>query len=244
MQPGHELSHQAVARFLPATGYDLQVDRKTRDGASHPDRDAQFESIAGRVRSFQRRGQPVVSVDAKKKESVGDRKDAGRGWQPEGSPDEVRCKDFKEKAPGKVARYGVYDQTADEGRVRAGIDQETAEFGTETLRRWWSPMGIRVDPRATDLSVTSDAGGSNSSRSRSWEVALQGLADELRLRITVCHLPPGTSEWDEIEHRMSCQITEDWRGRPLVSRAVVVNLIGKTRTKTGLRIDAELDTNT
>jgi Rhodopirellula transposase DDE domain len=158
MQPGHELSHQAVARFLPATGYDLQVNRETRDGASHPDRDAQFESIAGRVRWFQRRGQPVVSVDTKKKESVGDRKDAGRGWQPEGSPDEVRCEDFKEKAPGKVARYGVYDQTADEGRVRAGIDQETAEFGTETLRRWWSPVGIRVDPRATDLSVTSDAG--------------------------------------------------------------------------------------
>ena len=244
IQRGHQVSHQTVARLLQATGYNLQVNRKTREGESHPDRDAQFEHIAGRVRSFQRRGQPVVSVDTKKKELVGDFKNAGREWQPEGSPEEVRCKDFKDKELGKVAPYGVYDQTADEGWVSVGIDHDTAEFGTETLRRWWSHMGIRVYTRATDLLVTADAGGSNSSRSRLWKVALQKLADELRLRITVCHFPPGTSKWNKIEHRMFCHITENWRGRPLVSRAVVVNLIGNARTRTGLRINAELDTNT
>jgi hypothetical protein len=211
---------------------------------SHPDRDAQFEYIAKQVRGFQRRGQPVVSVDTKKKELVGDFKNAGREWQPEGSPEEVRCKDFKDKALGKVAPYGVYDQTNDEGWVSVGIDHDTAEFATETLRRWWSHMGIRVYPRAKGLLVTADGGGSNSSRSRLWKVALQGLADEIGLRITVCHFPPGTSKWNKIEHRMFCHITENWRGRPLISRAVVVNLIGNTKTKTGLRINAELDSNT
>ena len=225
-------------------GYNLQVNRKTREGASHPDRDAQFQYIATQVRSFQRRGQPVVSVDTKKKELVGDFKNAGREWQPEGSPEEVRCKDFKDKELGKVAPYGVYDQTTDEGWVSVGIDHDTAEFATETLRRWWSHMGIRVYPGATGLLVTADGGGSNSNRSRLWKVALQGLADEIGLRITVCHFPPGTSKWNKIEHRMFCHITENWRGRPLVSRAVVVNLIGNTKTKTGLRINAELDTNT
>ena len=244
IQQGHQVSHQTVARLLQATGYNLQVNRKTREGDSHPDRDAQFEHIASQVRLFQRRGQPVVSVDTKKKELVGDFKNAGREWQPEGSPEEVRCKDFKDKELGKVVPYGVYDQTADEGWVSVGIDHDTAEFGTETLRRWWSHMGIQVYPRATGLLVTADAGGSNSHRSRLWKVALQRLADELRLRITVCHFPPGTSKWNKIEHRMFCHITENWRGRPLVSRAVVVNLIGNTKTKTGLKINAELDTNT
>jgi Rhodopirellula transposase DDE domain len=241
---GHRVSHQTVARLLQAAGYNLQVNRKTREGESHPDRDAQFEYIAERVRSFQRRGQPVVSVDTKKKELVGDFKNAGREWQPEGSPEEVRCKDFKDKALGKVAPYGVYDQTSDEGWVSVGIDHDTAEFAAETMRRWWTHMGIRVYPRAKGLLVTADGGGSNSSRSRLWKVALQGLADEIGLRITVCHFPPGTSKWNKIEHRMFCHITENWRGRPLISRAAVVNLIGHTRTKTGLRIDAELDTNT
>ena len=241
---GHQVSHQTVARLLQATGYNLQVNRKTREGDSHPDRDAQFEYIAKQVRAFQRRGQPVVSVDTKKKELVGDFKNAGREWQPEGSPEEVRCKDFKDKDLGKVAPYGIYDQTNDEGWVSVGIDHDTAEFATETLRRWWSHMGVRVYPRATGLLVTADGGGSNSSRSRLWKVALQGLADEIGLRITVCHFPPGTSKWNKIEHRMFCHITENWRGRPLISRAVVVNLIGNTKTKTGLRINAELDTNT
>jgi hypothetical protein len=241
---GHRVSHQTVARLLRAAGYNLQVNRKTREGESHPDRDAQFEYIAERVRSSQRRGQPVVSVDTKKKELVGDFENAGREWQPEGSPEEVRCKDFKDKALGKVAPYGVYDQTNDEGWVSVGIDHDTAEFAAETMRRWWTHMGIRVYPRAKGLLVTADGGGSNSSRSRLWKVALQGLADEIGLRITVCHFPPGTSKWNKIEHRMFCHITENWRGRPLISRAAVVNLIGNTRTRTGLRIDAELDTNT
>jgi hypothetical protein len=241
---GHRVSHQTVARLLQASGYNLQVNRKNREGDSHPDRDAQFEHIARQARSFQRRGQPVVSVDTKKKELVGDFKNAGREWQPEGSPEEVRCKDFKDKVLGKVAPYGVYDQTVNEGWVSVGIDHDTARFATETLRRWWSKMGVRVYPRATDLLVTADGGGSNSSRSRLWKVALQGLADLIGVRINVCHFPPGTSKWNKIEHRMFCHITENWRGRPLVSRAVVVNLIGSTKTRTGLRINAELDTST
>jgi transposase len=243
-QQGHRVSHQTVARLLQAAGYNLQVNRKTREGESHPDRDAQFEYIAKQVRSFQRRGQPVVSVDTKKKELVGDFKNAGREWQPEGSPEEVRSKDFKDKKLGKVAPYGVYDQTTDKGWVSVGVDHDTAQFAAETLRRWWSNMGVRVYPRASDLLVTADGGGSNSSRSRLWKLALQGLADQIGVRITVCHFPPGTSKWNKIEHRMFCHITENWRGRPLVSRAVVVSLIGSTKTKTGLRINAELDTNT
>ena len=240
---GHRVSHQTVARLLQAMDSNLQVNRKTREGASHPDRNAQFEYIARRVRSFQGRGRPVVSVDTKKKELVGDFKNGGREWQPEGSPEEVRCKDFKDKVLGKVAPYGVYDQTANEGWVSVGIDHDTAEVATETLRRWWSHMGVRVYPEATELLVTADGGGSDSSRSRLWKVALQRLADAIGLRITVCHFPPGTSKWNKIEHRMFCHITENWRGRPLVSRAVVVSLIGSTTTKTGLRINAELDTN-
>ena len=243
IEQGHRVSHQTVARLLRAMGYNLQVNRKTREGASHPDRDAQFEYIARQVRSFQRRGQPVVSVDTKKKELVGDFKNPGREWQPEGSPEEVRCKDFIDKALGKVAPYGVYDQTANEGWVSVGIDHDTAQFAAESLRRWWLNMGRRVYPRATDLLVTADGGGSNGSRSRLWKVALQGLADEIGLRIAVCHFPPGTSKWNKIEHRMFCHITENWRGRPLVSRSVVVSLIGSTRTKAGLKINAELDTN-
>jgi hypothetical protein len=241
---GHQVSHQTVARLLQAMGYNLQVNRKAREGASHPDRDAQFESIAKQVRSFQRRGQPVVSVDTKKKELIGDFKNGGREWRPEGLPEEVRCKDFIDKALGKVAPYGVYDQTVNEGWVSVGIDHDTAQFAAETLRRWWSKMGRGVYPRATDLLVTADGGGSNGSRSRLWKLALQGVADEIGLRIVVCHFPPGTSKWNKIEHRMFCHITENWRGRPLVSRSVVVNLIGNTRTKAGLKINAELDTNT
>lgn len=240
---GHQVSHQTVARLLQEMGYNLQVNRKTREGASHPDRNAQFEYIAKRVRSFQRRGQPVVSVDTKKKELIGDFRNGGREWQPEGTPEEVRCKDFKDKDLGKIAPYGVYDSTTNQGWVSVGIDHDTARFATETLRRWWSHMGMRVYPRAKGVLVTADAGGSNSSRSRLWKAALQRLADEIGLRITVCHFPPGTSKWNTIEHRMFCHITENWRGRPLVGRAVAVNLIGGTRTRAGLRINAELDTN-
>src|SRR5947209_8956084 len=240
---GHAVSHQTVARLLQEMGYSLQVNRKTKEGASHRDRNAQFEHIAKQVRSFQRRGQPVVSVATKKKELVGDFKNGGQEWRPEGEPEEVRCKDFKDKELGKVAPYGVYDLTANEGWVSVGIDHDTAQFATETVRRWWENMGRLVYPNATELLVTADGGGSNGSRTRLWKVSLQRLANEIGVRISVCHFPPGTSKWNKIEHRMFCHITENWRGRPLVSRAVIVNLIGSTKTATGLRIQAALDTN-
>jgi Rhodopirellula transposase DDE domain len=223
-QQGHPVSHQTVARLLQELDYSLQVNRKTREGNSHPDRNAQFEYIARRVRSFQQRGQPVVSVDTKKKELVGDFKNGGQEWQPKGKPEEVRCKDFKDKQLGKVAPYGVYDLTANEGWVSVGIDHDTAQFATETVRRWWTNMGCLVYPEATELLVTADGGGSNGSRTRLWKVALQTLADQVGLRISVCHFPPGTSKWNKIEHRMFSHITENWRGKPLVSRAVIVSL--------------------
>jgi hypothetical protein len=229
---------------LTDLGYNLQANRKTEEGKGHPDRDAQFEHINRKVRSFQRRGQPVVSVDTKKKELVGNYKNPGREWEPEGQPRRVKSKDFPDKALGKVAPYGVYDLTANEGWVNVGITHDTAEFAVESIRRWWSRMGSQVYPGAKELLVTADSGGSNGSRTRLWKVCLQELADELGLKIHVCHFPPGTSKWNKIEHRMFCHITENWRGRPLVSHAVVVNLIGSTRTRTGLRIQAELDTNT
>jgi hypothetical protein len=240
---GHDVSHQTVARLLTDLGYNLQVNRKTEEGKGHPDRDAQFEHINRKVRSFQRRGQPVVSVDTKKKELVGNYKNPGREWEPEGRPRRVKSKDFPDKALGKVAPYGVYDLTANEGWVNVGITHDTAEFAVESIRRWWSRMGSQVYPGAKELLVTADSGGSNGSRTRLWKVCLQELADELGLKVHVCHFPPGTSKWNKIEHRMFCHITENWRGRPLVSHAVVVNLIGGTRTRTGLRIQAELDTN-
>jgi hypothetical protein len=243
VKKGHQVSHQTVERLLRELGYSLKANRKTREGSSHPDRNAQFEHIARKVRSFQRRGQPVISVDTKKKELVGDFKNAGQEWQPQGQPEQVRSKDFKDKKLGKVAPYGVYDLTANEGWVSVGIDHDTAEFATESIHRWWQRMGSQAYPKAKSLLVTADGGGSNSSRCRLWKVAVQRLANVLGLRITVCHFPPGTSKWNKIEHRMFCHITENWRGKPLVSRAVIVSLIGSTTTRTGLRVKAELDDN-
>jgi Rhodopirellula transposase DDE domain len=243
VKKGHQVSHQTVERLLQDMDYSLQANRKTREGSSHPDRNAQFEYIASKVRSFQRRGQPVISVDTKKKELVGDFKNVGREWQPQGQPEHVRSKDFKDKKLGKVAPYGVYDLTANEGWVSVGIDHDTAEFATESIRRWWQRMGLQAYPQAKSILVTADGGGSNSSRSRLWKVALQRLADAMGLGITVCHFPPGTSKWNKIEHRMFCHITENWRGKPLVSRAVIVSLIGSTTTRRGLRVKADLDTN-
>jgi hypothetical protein len=240
---GHDVSHQTVARLLTEWGYNLQANRKTEEGKDHPDRNTQFEHINRKVRSFQRSGQPVVSVDTKKKELVGNYKNPGREWEPEGQPRRVKSKDFPDKAQGKVAPYGVYDLTANEGWVSVGITHDTAEFAVESIRRWWYRMGREVYPTAKELLVTADSGGSNGSRLRLWKVGLKKLADESGLKISVCHFPPGTSKWNKIEHRMFCHITENWRGRPLVSRAVIVNLIGDTRTETGLRIQAELDTN-
>lgn len=241
---GHRVSYRTVTALLHDMNYSLQGNRKTKEGSSHPDRDAQFEHINSRVRAFQRAGQPAVSVDSKKRELIGDFKNAGQEWRPAGSPEKVRAKDFPDKRLGKVTPSGVYDLTRNEGWVSVGIDHNTALFATETIRRWWHEMGAALYPKADRLLVTVDAGGSNGYRCRLWKVAVQQLADTIGLRIVICHFPPGTSKWNKIEHRMFCQITKNWRGKPLRSRAVVVNLIGNTKTKTGLHIQAELDTNT
>jgi hypothetical protein len=238
---GHRVSHPTVATLLHGLGYNLQVNRKTREGSSHPDRNAQFEFISKRVLAFQKAKQPVISVDTKKKENLGDFRNNGGEWQPEGEPEEVRAKDFPDKRLGKAIPYGVYDLTCNRGWVSVGIDHDTARFAVESLRRWWSEMGQRSYPRAERVLITADGGGSNGSRNRLWKVALQELANETGLKVSVCHFPPGTSKWNKIEHRMFCHITKNWRGRPLTSRAVVVNLIGSTTTTTGLTIHAELD---
>jgi hypothetical protein len=238
---GYGASERSVNRLLHALGYSLQSNRKTIEGVDHPDRDAQFKYINRRVKSFQRQRQPVVSVDTKKKELVGQFRNGGQEWQPKGRPEKVQVHDFPDKDLGKAIPYGVYDQTANTGWVCVGVDHDTAEFAVETLRRWWRKMGSRVYPDTTSLLITADGGGSNGSRCRLWKVELQELADEIGLQISVCHFPPGTSKWNKIEHRMFCHITENWRGRPLVSREVVVNLIGHTTTKEGLSIRSELD---
>jgi hypothetical protein len=240
---GHRVGYRTVAALLHDLDYSLQANRKTREGASHPDRDAQFEYINRRVRTFQGAGQPVVSVDSKKRELVGDFKNAGQEWRPRGVPEEVRAKDFPDKRLGKVTPSGVYDLTYNEGWVSVGIDHNTSQFAAETIRRWWCEMGAPLYPDADRLLVTADGGGSNGYRPRLWKIALQQLADTIGLRIAVCHFPPGTSKWNKIEHRMFCHITQNWRGQPLLSRAVVVNLIGNTKTRGGLHIQAALDTN-
>jgi DNA-binding phage protein len=240
---GHAVGYRTVAALLHDLDYSLQANRKTREGAAHPDRDAQFEHINQQVRAFQRARQPVVSVDTKKRELVGDFNNPGQKWRPAGNPEKVRAKDFPDQQRGKVTPAGVYDLTYNEGWVSVGIDHNTSPFVTETIRRWWRDMGAPLYPNAEHLLVTVDAGGSNGYRCRLWKVAVQQLADTLGLRITVCHFPPGTSKWNKIEHRMFCHITKNWRGQPLRSRAVVVNLIGNTKTKTGLHIEADLDSN-
>jgi transposase len=240
---GHHVSHMTVSRLLPDLGYSLQGNRKTREGSQHPDRDAQFQYINQQVKRYRRRRQPVISVDAKNRELVGDFHNSGREWRRRGHPEKVRTHDFPDKELGKVTPYGVYDETDNSGWVSVGIDHNTAQFAVETIRRWWQQMGRQVHPEARELLITADSGGNNGSRSRLWKVSLQELANDLGLKITVCHFPPGTSKWNYIEHRMFCHITENWRGRPLVSRSVVVNLIAHTTTSTGLNIEAELDDN-
>ena len=238
---GFQVSPQTVAKELKEQEFSLQSNRKTREGASHPDRDAQFAHINEQVLAFQRRGQPAISVDTKKKELVGDFKNAGREWRPRGRPEEVRVHDFRDPKIAKAIPYGVYDLSRNEGWVSVGIDHDTARFATASIQRWWRKMGRKRYPQAKELLVTADCGGSNSSRARLWKLALQELADELGLRLTVCHFPPGTSKWNKIEHRMFCHITRNWRGRPLTSYAVIVQLIGNTRTRAGLKICSELD---
>lgn len=240
---GHEVKERTVARLLKQLGYSLQGNRKTKEGSSHPERDSQFEFINTQVQAFQKRSQPVISVDTKKKELVGDFFNKGQEWRPQGNPEEVNTYDFANKELGKAIPYGVYDVTFNQGWVSVGTDHDTARFAIATLRRWWEVMGHPIYPNACELLITADGGGSNGSRSRLWKVALQELADDTRLEISVCHFPPGTSKWNKIEHRMFCHITENWRGRPLKSLEIIVNLIGNTTTKTGLRIQAELNTD-
>ena len=239
----HPVTDRTVAALLKQSGYSLQANRKTKEGSSHPDRNAQFEYINQQVIACQKQRQPVVSVDAKKKESVGEFKNAGQEWQPQGRPQKVKVHDFPDKKLGKAIPYGVYDLASNEGWVSVGIDHDTAQFATASIRRWWQEMGCRRFPRATRLMITADGGGSNSSRSRLWKVALQDLANDLDMELQVCHFPPGTSKWNKIEHRLFCFITKNWRGRPLTSYEVIVNLIGNTTTKTGLTVRAALDPN-
>jgi hypothetical protein len=239
----HPVSDRTVATMLKQAGYSLQANRKTREGASHPDRNAQFEYLNTCVRQFDRRGQPAISVDTKKKELVGDFKNGGREWRPHGQPEEVRVHDFQDKTLGKAIPYGVYDILNNQGWVNVGIDHDTAQFAVHSIRRWWRQMGERRFPRATELLITADGGGSNSSRSRLWKLSLQSLADDLGLKLFVCHFPPGTSKWNKIEHRMFSFITQNWRGKPLVSHQAIVNLIAGTTTRAGLIVKAALDTN-
>ncbi|HEV3263551.1 MAG TPA: ISAzo13 family transposase [Gemmataceae bacterium] len=238
---GHPVSARKVAQLLHDLDYHLQTPRKTREGARHPDRNAQFEHIAAQTQAFQRRGQPVISVDTKKKELVGDFQPKGREWQPAYQPEQVRVHDFPDKALGKAIPYGVYDVTQDVGWVSVGIDHDTAAFAVATVRQWWEQLGQATYPRATELLVVGDGGGSNGSRNRLWKWALQEFADATGLKVTVCHFPPGTSKWNKIEHRLFCHISQNWRGRPLVSLQVIVSLIGTTQTETGLTVQARLD---
>ena len=242
---GHHVSHTVVAELLHALGYSLQGNVKTREGRQHPDRDAQFRHIAEAVRRWQRRRQPTISVDTKKKELVGDFKNGGRDWRPTKMPYRVRVHDFVIPATtsqgGKAIPYGVYDLQRDEGWVSVGIDHDTASFAVQAIRRWWRVMGRPVYRRARSLLITADAGGSNGARLRLWKWELQRLANRTGLTITVCHFPPGTSKWNKIEHRLFSHIAMNWRGTPLVNLATIVSLIGATHSRSGLRVRSELD---
>ncbi len=238
---GHRTSHRMVAELLHQMDYSLQANRKTLEGSSHPDRDAQFHHISDKIREFQADRQPVISVDTKKKELVGDFKNNGRELRPKSDPEKVRVHDFVIPELGRAAPYGVYDVTQNAGWVSVGVDHDTAAFAAQSIRRWWESMGSEAYPKAARLLITADSGGSNGARVRLWKLELQRLADEIGLEISICHLPPGTSKWNKIEHRLFSFISQNWRGKPLVSHQVIVNLIAATRTKTGLRVRAEVD---
>jgi hypothetical protein len=237
----HAVTDRTVATLLKRAGYSLQANRKMLEGSSHPDRNAQFEHINKQVLAFQKQNQPVVSVDTKKKELVGEFKNPGQEWQPKGEPEKVKVHDFPDKRLGKAIPYGVYDLASDEGWVSVGIDHDTAQFAVASIRRWWTERGLKRFPRAKKLLITADGGGSNSSRNRLWKKSLQELADELEMTVQMCHFPPGTSKWNKIEHRLFCFITKNWRGRPLTTYEVIVNLIASTTTKTGLVVRAAID---
>jgi Rhodopirellula transposase DDE domain len=238
---GWQVSSTTVGRLLNGLGYRLQAVRKTREGFSHPDRNEQFEYINATAASYLRRKQPVVSVDTKKKELVGEFKNGGREWQPKGVPEQVLVHDFPADAIGKAIPYGVYDMARNEAWVSVGRDHDTPEFAVASIRQWWKMMGQRAYPNAKNLFITADAGGSNGYRARAWKLELQKFADDARLRIRVSHFPPGTSKWNKIEHRLFCHITQNWRGKPLRTFETIVDLIGNTRTTAGLRVKARLD---
>jgi hypothetical protein len=239
---GQPVSAVTVARCLRDMGYSLQANVKTLEGRQHPDRDAQFRHINAQVKAFVRSGDPVVSVDTKKKELVGAFKNAGRRWQPRGEPTAVQVHDFPHLGEGKAIAYGTYDVAQDQALVNVGVSHDTAQFAVESIRRWWRMLGRRSYPRASRLLICADAGGSNGNRLRAWKVYLQRLAEDIRIPISVCHYPPGTSKWNKIEHRLFSFISMNWRGTPLVSYETVVALIGGTRTRSGLQVKALLDT--
>ena len=241
---GHPVGPTTVRRLLKKAGYSLQANRKTREGKAHPDRDAQFRFINGRVKAQQRRGQPAISVDTKKKEALGNLKNPGQTWRPKGKPREVDTHDFPDPRKGKAVPYGIYDLRHNEAWVSVGVSSDTAEFAVEAIRCWWKRLGRRRHRQATRLLITADSGGSNSSRNRLWKVELQKLSNETGLEIEVCHFPPGTSKWNKIEHRLFCHVTRNWQGKPLETFEVVVNLIGSTSTQSGLTVYAELDAST
>jgi hypothetical protein len=238
---GHYVSYRLVARLLPTMGYSLQANRKTKEGRNHPDRNTQFEYISSRVTSQQHSGNPAISVDAKKKELVGNFKNSGQEWRPKGKPEEVRIHDFAIKELGKVCPYGVYDLTQNKGWVSVGIDHDTASFAVESIRQWWKTMGKETYPHASSLLITADCGGSNGYRNRLWKHELQKFTNESGLNVTVHHFPPGTSKWNKIEHKLFSFISKNWRGRPLISHAIIINLIASTKTKTGLKVKCRLD---
>ena len=238
---GHEVSHQLAADLLHELGYSLQANHKTREGPQHPDRDAQFRYINDVVRRFQQEKQPAISVDTKKKELIGDFKNPGREWRPKGQPETVRVHDFLIPEQGKAIPYGVYDLTRNQGWVSVGITHDTAHFAVNAIRSWWRHMGRPSYPNANSLLITADAGGSNGPRVRLWKWELQRFANRTGLRVTVCHLPPGTSKWNKIEHRLFSHIAMNWRGKPLTSLATIVTLIGSTKTDQGLRVRSEID---
>jgi transposase len=238
---GYQVSARTVARLLKELGYGLQGNYKRNEGKVHPDRNAQFEYINTMVEAFQSRSSPVISIDAKKKELVGNYKNAGQEWSKKGTPLEVEAYDFIDPSKGKVTPYGVYDTTLNLGWVSVGTDNDTAQFAASSISRWWSNMGESAYSGAEELLILADGGGSNGSRNRLWKKSLQELSDREGFKIVVCHFPPGTSKWNKIEHRMFCHITQNWRGKPLISHEVIVSLIGATKTKAGLKIQAQLD---
>jgi Rhodopirellula transposase DDE domain len=241
---GHKISANSVKRLLPTLGFSRQTNRKADEGSKHPDRDAQFEHINAHVIERQAAGQPVISVDTKKKELVGNYKNGGSDYRPKGDPQRVKVHDFEDKELGKVVPYGVYDVAANSGFVSVGVNADTAEFAVAAVRRWFDQMGRERYPNARELTITADGGGSNGSRVRLWKIELQKLADATGLVVHVHHYPPGTSKWNKIEHRLFCHITQTWRGRPLTDRLAVVELIAATTTKTGLRVESAIDTRT